>query len=854
MAYNASLFDVNRILKSQQLIEDGIQLESSLLQICINVIFSFTVLLIFCIIRPKYPVIYESKRTLCKSETQRPDALGKGWFSWIKPTFNIKDDTLIQYSRLDAFTFIYFVRMLKRLIIIMTIGSMAILLPVNIVTALNTGDWPPASILGFITTPSFYTSDQSDKSKIWYWCPTIAIWLYSILIVGHMIMASRSFLRLRKKYHTMLTKDSHRIEDAVSRTLLLYVNEPSKTTIEWDKIKCLVHQFSNTPSQRIATGSYNQHLTYLVQKYTSIVNKLEKSLVAYLSKVKKDQNDDGAAEELDTFKRPIIKLGWWHQIKVDAIDYYTDQALTLSQSIKRNRNQLQNADHLFAIYADTYSAHQAYVSLLDKTTEQHALIQKVALAPHPKDIIWKNMTLDHDTRKLKRLFGHGLFLSSVFLASFPIAIVASLSNLINILRFFHKTRRTIANNRVILGVIQSYFTPWFMFFLFLISISLLRYITQQQGYRTKSMLEQKTLIRVFAFFVIDYLFIFTVFGVLIGILGQMTIMARLLHRERTTMLSRYVFQMGKNIIGICIHWINYICINCVGLAFQLLRPLALIKDKQDVSDFDFTKNYAMVLSIFVATLFSSAIVPIILPFALLYFGFATMVFKYELMYVYTVKVDTYGKTWPVLYCIILCSVIAFQLMMILVLSLKGALFQVYSLIPLPLLTCFPLVLHGKYLYRKIHPLQLELNNDDNDSTEPKEINNPTPNDDRSARWIEKIYRDPVIRRPLIKPCIPEEYRLLIPQVYKHHRQHQLILKELFQMKSRKKSSRTNTINTTRKSKEEESERVYYVDPIDSYYDGPSSSSNSTEPSAPDLEMILAESPLPAYVSPKEQTL
>lgn len=110
-----------------------------------------------------------------------------------------------------------------------------------------------------------------------------------------MIMASKSFLRLRKKYHMMLTKDSHCIENAVSRTLLLYVNEPSKTTIERDKIKCLVHQFSNIPSQRIATGSYNQHLTYLVQKYTSIVNKLEKSLIAYLSKAKKDQNDDGAA-------------------------------------------------------------------------------------------------------------------------------------------------------------------------------------------------------------------------------------------------------------------------------------------------------------------------------------------------------------------------------------------------------------------------------------------------------------------------------------------------------------------------------------------------------------------------------
>lgn len=65
--------------------------------------------------------------------------LGPGWFDWIRPVFKIKDEALLENIGFDAFIFIYFTRILRRLVIILTLISMFILLPVNIVATYCTG-------------------------------------------------------------------------------------------------------------------------------------------------------------------------------------------------------------------------------------------------------------------------------------------------------------------------------------------------------------------------------------------------------------------------------------------------------------------------------------------------------------------------------------------------------------------------------------------------------------------------------------------------------------------------------------------------------------------------------------------
>jgi hypothetical protein len=73
------------------------------------------------------------------NSVRKPEALGSGLFDWIKPVLKIKDDDLLKNIGFDAFVFIYFTRILRRLIIVITLISVFIFIPVNVVATFSTG-------------------------------------------------------------------------------------------------------------------------------------------------------------------------------------------------------------------------------------------------------------------------------------------------------------------------------------------------------------------------------------------------------------------------------------------------------------------------------------------------------------------------------------------------------------------------------------------------------------------------------------------------------------------------------------------------------------------------------------------
>ncbi|CAO3660946.1 unnamed protein product [Rhizopus stolonifer] len=634
---------------------------------------------------------------------QRPEPLKQGWFGWIYATFKLTDDTLLQYSGFDGFTFMYYIRTLKKLVIILTLICVSVLLPINIFATYNTGTWPPNPGLNFLTLSTMNYPDQNTDNDLWFWCPSIACWLFSIIVVAQMIHSSNCFLRIREKYRATLERSPSRLESLISKTLLIRVDRVSQGD---ERIKYLIDHFSKTTCQQIIFGQYNEYTAYLVKEYNETFGKLELA-------VKKSEQ-----ASFSIFRK---------NKEAERIDRYNHQLASLDKSIRRSLSQLRNANYLFAVYADRQTADQAYSALKIKMRKKHPVIYDVGFAPHPRDIIWQNMHLDNESLRLKRRFGRGLFFSFLFVGMIPIGVIAAFSNLINIFRIL---RKPLEDYRVILDLMQSYFAPWFMFLFFAASTQLVRWISRQQALKTKSSLEQDTVTKTYALFIIDHLAAFTTFNTMISILGQMSDIRPGL---KGLMMSNYVYQIGKNVASSSIYWINYTCINTVSLLFSLLRPLSLLKRKSRLEEFGFGKNYALVLSLFTSTLAYSVTAPIVLPFSLIYFGTAIIVFKYKLAYVYSVRVDTFGRLWPLLYCLTVSSVIVFQLIMIITLRLKGGGIQVYVLIPLPLLTMLTLV-YGWILFRRMSV----------------SVGWYTEMEEPRSECIEEIYRDPVLTRPVQK--------------------------------------------------------------------------------------------------------
>ncbi|KAI9248761.1 late exocytosis, associated with Golgi transport-domain-containing protein [Sporodiniella umbellata] len=272
MEVSVLLVRKKNVFGEQEIVEDRIQLESVLLQICINIVLAIIIFFTFCSLRSKYPEVYESKRSSKSEVLQRPEPLKQGWFVWIYTTFKLTDGDLLQYSNFDGFTFVYYLRTLRKLVTIMTLICVSVLLPLNVVASYHTGIWPPSPGLNFLTLSNINYPDHDSNSDVWFWCPSVACWLFSVIVVAQMVYSSNCFLIAREKYRTTLKKSASAIESLISRTLLIRVDRISQGD---EKIKYVIDHFSNAICQQIVFGQYNERTAYLVKEYNKILQKLE---------------------------------------------------------------------------------------------------------------------------------------------------------------------------------------------------------------------------------------------------------------------------------------------------------------------------------------------------------------------------------------------------------------------------------------------------------------------------------------------------------------------------------------------------------------------------------------------------
>jgi hypothetical protein len=534
-------------------------------------------------------------------------------------------------------------------------------------------------------------------------------------------------------------------------------------------------------------GHHSSKLSDLFEKHEAAVQQLETALASYLSDGKQDT---------DNKKRRTVRVGGFLFCggrKVDAIEYYTKQVSDLDAEIKQLRKDKGNvAPYGWISFDKIEYAHASERSLekwLKKT--KHDNIFHVRLSPTPKNLVWNNLPLDDKTKYAKRWIGRIVYWVFVFAWFIPMTALSATSNVLNLIRLIPNSATFINNNQVLIGLIQAYFTPIVMAIFFYLLPIFFRFLSKQQGYWTQTTLDRKVLVKLYIFFIINNLLVFTLTSMFIGIYGQISalIQSGTLPADQGN-ISEYVMQIATNISEVSTFWINFVCLKSLGLTMDLamLVPLITITIKKFITrpsprelrelakppEFNFPQNYNLLLFFFTITLVYSAMSPLILPFALVYFTVASVVYKYLLMYVYETKIESGGKIWPVLFQTVMTSVIFFQVTMIIILALKGGNLQAYILIPLPFLT-----LAFQYLYyRRMHTLGSYLIG--SDSNLPSTYIDESfvgDNGKKNKKQEEKSklkkssslrtqFQDPAYHDKLSTPTVHEDVKHLLQKVYR----------------------------------------------------------------------------------------
>ncbi|KAL9553867.1 hypothetical protein MBANPS3_003073 [Mucor bainieri] len=744
------------------------------IQLGINVGTAIVVMIGFSLLRPRHTLVYAPKSKFATKEHQPPAIESHGWLSWVKPILRIKDEQLLALIGCDAVLYIRFVRLLRKLLLCMTIVGVGALIPVYIVATKATGDWPPApgsieilSLAGINLLNGKTRTDGAADTR-WYWAPFSATYLFSILIAYFMYRASCDYIEMRQYYFRLPQNEASMKSLMVSRVPQdMRSDEQLKQWVSRERIPY--------PIADAMIGHHSKRLTELFEEHQLAVHNLETTLAAYLSDGKKHHSNK---------TRPTVRLGGMLCCggkKVDAIEHYTQQVADLDREIKQLRKS-----------RTTKTAHYGWISF-DSVHAAHATERAlgskfdIRLSPTPTDLVWPNLPLDRKTRRAKRWMGRVVYWVFVFAWMVPMTALSATSNIVNLIRLVPNSAAFIETHQVLMGVVQAYFTPVVMAVFFYLLPLFFRLLSQQQGYWTQTTLDRKVLTKLYVFFIINNLLVFTLTSMFIGIYGQLRALVESGSLEPASgeSIAEYVMQIAKNIAEVSTFWINFVCLKSLTLTMDLamLVPLLTITVRKFLTrpsprelrelakppEFNYPQNYNLLLFFFTIALVYSAMSPLILPFALVYFAVASMVYKYMLMYVYVTKMESGGKIWPVLFQTVMTSALFFQLTMIVMMALKGGSLQAYCLIPLPVLT----LLYQYFYYRRMHVLGTYLSGSEPSyvlKDDESAISTGTGTDKRKKQHqhqtLQSQFQDPAYRNKLSAPTVHDDVKHLLQKVYK----------------------------------------------------------------------------------------
>ncbi|KAG8642261.1 CSC1-like protein At3g21620 isoform X1 [Manihot esculenta] len=428
-------------------------------------------------------------------------------------------------------------------------------------------------------------------------------------------------------------------------------------------------------------------VVYNANKLSELVNKKKKMrnwLDFYQLKYSRNQS-----------KKPSLKtgfLGLWGT-RVDAIDYYTSEIEKLSKEISLERDKVMNNPKAI-MPAAFVSFRTRWGAAVCAQTQQsrNPTVWLTEWAPEPRDIYWDNLALPFVSLAVRRLIVAAAFFFLTFFFMIPIAFVQSLANIEGIEKAL-PFLKSLIEMKVVKSFIQG-FLPGIALKIFLIFLpSILMLMSKFEGFISISGLERRSATRYY---------IFQFINVFLGSIITGTAFQQ---------LNSFIHQSANDIpktIGVSIpmkatFFITYIMVDgWAGVAGEILRLKPLIiyhlknfflvkteKDREEAMDpgtIGFNTGEPQIQLYFLLGLVYAVVSPILLPFIIVFFGLAYVVYRHQIINVYNQEYESAAAFWPDVHGRIIVALVVSQLLLMGLLSTKHAAQSTPLLVTLPVLT------------------------------------------------------------------------------------------------------------------------------------------------------------------------
>ncbi|GKV46420.1 hypothetical protein SLEP1_g53407 [Rubroshorea leprosula] len=393
--------------------------------------------------------------------------------------------------------------------------------------------------------------------------------------------------------------------------------------------------------------------------------------------------------------KPSIKTGFLGLCgsRVDAIDFYTSKIERLSRDISQEREKIMgNARSIMPAAFVSFQTRWGAAVCAQTQLSRNPTTWLTEWAPEPRDVCWENLAIPYVSLTIRRLIIAVAFFFLTFFFMIPIVFVQSLANIEAIEKAL-PFLKPIIEVKFIKSLIQG-FLPGIALKIFLIFLpTILMLMSKFEGFISQSALERRSATRYYFFQFIN---------VFLGSIITGTAFQQ---------LNNFIHQSANDIpktIGASIpmkatFFITYIMVDgWAGVAAEILRlkPLVIYhlknfflvkteKDREEAMDpgtLGFNTGEPQIQLYFLLGLVYAVVTPILLPFIIIFFSLAYVVYRHQIINVYNQEYESAAAFWPDVHARIVTALIISQLLLMGLLSTKEAAQSTPLLIMLPILT------------------------------------------------------------------------------------------------------------------------------------------------------------------------
>ncbi|XP_077224000.1 hyperosmolality-gated Ca2+ permeable channel 2.3 isoform X2 [Tasmannia lanceolata] len=618
---------------------------------------------------------------------------------WVKRAWQLSEEELLSMSGLDAVVFMRIFIFSLRVFSVAGIIGIFILLPINFV-GINDSDF---SDLPNKSLDQFSISNVNDGSK--------RLWVH--FCAAYLITGVACYL-LYYEYGYISSK----------RIAYFYSSKPQphQFTILVRGIPATAGR-SFSDSVEIFFLEYHSS-TYLSHSVVRQTSKLRDKLYKRLTHLKSRRDSQ------QSFQRGGF-LGLFSQ-RVDIVDNYEKKLVDLEENLRIEQSDVslrgEEVPAAFVCFKSRYGAAialriQQSINPTQWVTEQ---------APEPHDVYWPFFSATFMRRWISKVVVIVATMVLIVVFLIPVVFVQGLTSLdmLEKLLPFLKSVLTIAFvSQVITGYLPSLILQ---FFLSLVP-PVMKLFSSMQGYISHSEIEKSACYKVLWFTIWNIFFAYVLSGSVLNVfLDPKNIPSRLAVGvpAQASFFITYVMTSG---------W--------TSLSSELTRVIPLIRDyigrfcskstdELEVPSIPYHQEIPKILLFGLLGLTYFFLDPLILPFLLGYFSIGYIVYRNQLLNVYSPKFETGGKFWPIVHNSTVFSLILMQIIAIGIFGLKKLPLASSLMVPLPLLT----LLFNEYCRKRFLPIFQRYSAESLIKKDKQDQDDPT-----MGEFFDKLvtaYRDP----------------------------------------------------------------------------------------------------------------